>query len=64
MRLGALYTGMTFAEVTANMRQVYESMSREIGENIGITILPAGVLSIEDYVDYILSTNYRIAILD
>lgn len=55
---------MTFAEVTANMRQVYESMSREIGENIGITILPAGVLSIEDYVDYILSTNYRIAILD
>lgn len=65
VRLGALWSGLSFSEVTANLKQVYESMSKQIGDNIAITILPAGVLSIEDYVDYLMSRpEYKIVMLD
>lgn len=65
VRLGALWSGLTFAEVTANLKQIYDSMCQQIGDNLGITILPAGVLSIEDYVDYLMSKpEYKIACLD
>lgn len=65
IRLGAQFTGLSFAEVTRNLGAVYKSMTEAIGDNLGITILPAGQISIEEYVEFMeAQPQYKVCFLD
>lgn len=65
VRLGAQFTGMSFQEVTKNLGAVYKSMCSVIKDNLGITILPAGQITIDEYVEFMeAQPEYKVCILD
>lgn len=64
VRLCAIYSGYTFWDARKNLAAIYKSLCNVIGDNLGITCLPAGSLTIDEYVDYIKTTDYKIVFLD
>lgn len=65
IRLGAQFTGMSFSDVTRNLGAVYNAMMDAIGDRLGITILPAGQITIEEYVEFMESQpEYKVCFLD
>ena len=64
IRMGAIYTGRPFGEVAANLKEVYEVLKQLIGDRLEITVVPAGQVAVDDYVDYVRSKNYGISFID
>lgn len=57
-RMAAIYSGLPFGEATLNIKSIYESMSRDIGNNLSITCCPAATITAEEYVDWALEQKH------
>ena len=64
IRMGAIYTGKPFGEVTANIKPIYETLRSLIGDRLEVTVVPAGQVTVDDYVDYIRSKNFDVVFID
>ena len=66
VRTGAMYSGLSFADTQRNIGAVYNSMCQMIGNNLEISINPAGKVSGDDIVDYVKSRGqyYEVVIID
>lgn len=64
IRLGAQFTGLPFSEVTQNLGPIYNSMCQAIGENLSITILPAGKISVDEYIEIMKTKDHKVLFID
>lgn len=64
VRMGAIYTGKSFAEVTMNLPSIYSSMCQIVGKNLEISTVPAGVITVDDYVDYVKQKKFDVVFVD
>lgn len=64
IRMGAIYTGQSFADVHRNLGQVYQLLNQACGEYLEISINAANKVSAEDIVDYATSKEYDVVIVD
>lgn len=64
VRLCAIYSGLSFWETRKNLTAIYKSLCEAVGDRLGITCIPAGTLTVDEYVDYIKDTKYKILICD
>ena len=66
VRVGAMYSGLSFADTQRNIGAVYNSMCQMMGNNLEISINPAGKVSGDDIVDYVKSKGayYDVVIID
>ncbi len=64
IRMGAIYTGKTFGEVTSNLKAVYAKLSEQIQDRLEISVVPAGQVTVDDYVEYVRSKNFDVVFID
>lgn len=67
VRLGAMYSGMSFAETTLRVGAVYDSLNKLLQSgNLEVSINPAGKVSGQDIVDYVIerSDQYEVIMVD
>ena len=67
VRLGAMYSGMSFADTTINIGAVYESLSKLLTDgSLEVSINPAGKISGQDIVDYVESraADFEVVMVD
>ena len=64
-RMCAMYSGRTFGEVRMDLNNIYNSLNRTIGGNLGITVISANTLDVEEYVSYMLEhKEYEVLFID
>lgn len=65
-RLGSQWSGMFFEETHKNLGLVYNGLTNCLGNNLEVSISPAGKVSAEDVVDYVKNSEFdpEIIILD
>lgn len=65
-RIGAITLGMPFSSTYSNLGTVYNTLRQLMGDNLEISISPAGVVSAEDIVDYVENSekDYEVIIVD
>lgn len=64
-RMGAMLTQQTFGQVKLNLVNTYNALNSALGDNLGLTILPAGGLNIDEYVDYMMEhPEYEVLMID
>lgn len=64
-RMCAMYSGKTFGEVRMNLNNIYNSLNHTIGGNLGITVMSANTLDVEEYVSYMLEhKEYEVLFID
>lgn len=65
-RIGAIVLDMSFADAHRNLGAVYNTLRKMMGDNLDISISPAGVVSAEDIVEYVENAdkNYDVVIVD
>lgn len=65
-RIGAITLDMSFADTHKNLGTVYNTLRQMMGDNLEISISPAGVVSAEDIVEYVEQSdkNYEVIICD
>lgn len=64
IRMCAQYSGLPFWDAKKNIKSIYEGLSRVIGNNLDIIIEPAGTLTVDDYVDYVIDKDYDVLFVD
>ena len=64
VRMGAIYTGRPFGEVTRNIVPVYNTLRQFIGDRLDISVIPAGQITSDEYVDYVRSKDYDVVFID
>lgn len=65
-RIGAITLDMSFADTHRNLGTVYNTLRQIMGDNLDISISPAGVVSAEDIVEYVENSekDYDVVIVD
>ena len=64
-RMCAMYSGNTFGETRMNLFNIYSSLMSSIGKNLGLTVMSANVLDVEEYVEYMLQhKEYEVLFID
>lgn len=65
-RIGSIVLGTSFASTHNNLGAVYNTLKQMMGDNLEISISPAGVVSAEDIVDYVENSgkDYDAVIVD
>lgn len=58
-RIGAIMLDMTFADAYRNLNTVYNALRQMMGDNLEISISPAGVVSAEDIVEYVENSDKK-----
>ena len=58
-RIGAIMLDMTFADAHRNLGTVYNALRQMMGDNLDISISPAGVVSAEDIVEYVENSDKK-----
>ena len=64
VRMGSIALGITFAEAYQNLNYVYMSLRNMVGDNLEVSINPAGVVSADDIVEKAKSNNYSVIFID
>lgn len=64
VRMGSIALGISFAEAYQNLNTVYNSIKGMVGNNLEISINPAGVVSADDIVEKAKSDDYSIVFID
>ena len=64
-RFGTIYSRLSWTESAQRQEEIFDQISKSpIGPNLGVTVSSAGEFSIEEYVDFILNSDYEICFLD
>ena len=64
VRMGAIYTGKSFGEVTQNIVPIYNTLKNFIRDRLEISVIPAGQITSEEYVEYVRSKDYDVVFID
>lgn len=64
VRMGAIYSGATFAEVQMNLPAVYKGLTNAVGDRLGLTIVPAAKVTADQYIEYIKDRDYDVLFID
>ena len=64
LRFSAMYSGLNFADVYKNLVQVYTSLEKAVGDNLSIITLPAGVLTVDEFVNFFKDKDYKAVFCD
>lgn len=64
VRMGAIQTGLTFGDTAKNLGAIYNNLKQIIGDRLDISINPAGTVSVDELVDYVLARKYSAVFLD
>lgn len=64
VRMCAQYSGLPFWDVKKNIKAIYNGLSQVIGNNLDIIIEPAGTITAEEYVDYVINKDYDVLFVD
>lgn len=64
VRMGAIQTGMSFADTTRNLSDVYRLLKQFIGNKLDISINPAGTVKVDELVEYVLAKKYDMVFVD
>ena len=57
-RMGAQWSGLSFADTYNNLGAVYQGLSQALGNNLEISISPAGKVSADDIVNYVKTSKF------
>lgn len=64
VRMGAIQTGLTFGEAARNLGAIYNNLKQLIGDRLDISVNPAGTVSVDELVEYVLARGYSAVFLD
>lgn len=64
IRMSAIYSGLPFWDAKNNVKTIFNGISQLVGNNLEITIVPAGTLTADEYIDYVLSRDFEILFAD
>lgn len=64
IRMCAIWSGKTFGEVKMNLPYYYKGLASEIEDRLEMTIVPAGKITAEEYVDFIKTKDYDVLGID
>lgn len=64
VRMGAIYSGLNFKQVKENLPTIYNGLSQLMGNNLDLIITAAGVVTVDEYVDYMKDKDYDVLIID
>lgn len=64
IRLSSIYSGLSFRETKNNINTIYNGLCQLLGDRLQLTILPAGVITVDEYVDFIKDKDYDVLIVD
>lgn len=63
-RLAAMWSGLSFREARKKLPELYRAMQAEIGEYLSLTVCPAGVITAEEHVEFLINNGFSAAICD
>ena len=64
VRMGSIALGISFAEAYKNLACVYDSLRGIVGNNLQVSINPAGVVSADDIVEKVEAENPSVVFID
>ena len=64
VRMGALTSGLSFADAARNLRSVYSTLKQNMGDRLHVSINPAGSVDPDEFVEYVLSNGYNVVFAD
>lgn len=64
IRMAAIYSGMSFWDARQNLGTIYGAMKKEIGDNLELTIAPAGKITSKEYVEFVKKKKYDVVFID
>lgn len=64
IRLCSVYSGLPFKAAQENIRTIYNGLCQMIGDKLQLTVLPAGVLTVDEYIDFIKDKDYDVLGVD
>lgn len=64
VRMGAIFSGYSFADTARNLGGIYDTLKKTIGKRLDISINPAGTVDPDEFVDYVLANGYNIVFAD
>lgn len=56
-RMAAMYVGCSFVDAYTNLYSIYNSLAGIIGDNLSVIVKPAGVVSVDNLIDYCKNHN-------
>lgn len=65
-RMGAMYSGFSFAEAKMQMVNMFNGLSRLMKDRLGLTIVPSAEITVDEYLDYIMERidDYDVFFID
>ena len=64
IRMAAQYFGIPFYEAKRNFDIVYAELKKVIGDRLEITCIPASVITVDEYIEFIKSKDYDVCFCD
>lgn len=64
VRMGAVYSGASFADVQLNLQSIYKALNNAVGDRLGLTIVPSAKVSADQYIEYIKDKDYDVLFID
>ena len=64
VRMGAIAFGISFVEAYQNIGAVYQNLKNIVGDNLEISINPAGTVKAEEITEMTINGNYTVAFID
>lgn len=63
-RMCAIYSGLPFWKVKENLATIYNGLCQVVGDRLNISIEPAGNVSADEYIDYVMDKDYEVLFID
>lgn len=64
VRMAAQYSGLPFWDAKNNLATIYNAMTQVIGDNLDISIVPAGSTSVDEFIEFVEEKDYEIVFAD
>lgn len=64
VRMGAVYSGASFADVQLNLQSIYKALNNAVGDRLGLTIVPSAKVTADQYIEYIKDKDYDVLFID
>ena len=64
IRLSSIYSGLPFRQVKDNLKTIYNGLCQIVEDRLQFTVLPAGVITVDEYIEFIQDKDYDVLIID